>query len=204
LALAPILYRTGRPPVALFLIAPYTSIFNLLTSYKIGGLLPIFWPIGLWKVLSDLAERHLYTRFESDKALYQIVKGGPSHLDASEIDQYGNLDYQLSTATLMQELAVISPHSSLLPPNIIISHADDDAVIPHSHGRSLLDTIALALGESKENQIDTIEQPWGHTLTLQDASHNRTFVLVKSRKGGHNGVPQHTVEIFRTIVGLKK
>lgn len=198
------LIRVEQSPKGLFLIAPYTSIANLLTSYKIGGFIPLFWPLGLWKVLSDLTDRHLYTRFESHKALYQIVKGGPSSLSQDESERYGDLEYTLSRDALLQELGQIpssSDKKNTKPPNIIISHADDDAVIPNSHGRSLLDTISVALGHTPES-ITGVDYHWGKTLSLQDKTNERTYVLIKSRQGGHNGVPQHAVKIFSSLVGL--
>lgn len=193
----------GEAPGSLFLLAPYTSIRKLLTSYKLGGLLPVFWPLGLWKVLSDMADKHLHTRFESEKALYQLVKG-PSTLDAEETKQWGGLDFTLKEAALAEELGVspINDRRSL-PPNIVISHADDDAVIPHAHGRSLLDTIASALSRmGTEQEIEEEKYSWGCTLTLLDAETHRSYVLVKSRKGGHNGIPRHALKVFSSVAGL--
>lgn len=192
----------GHAPEGLFLIAPYTSIRSLLTSYKIAGLIPLFWPLGLWKVLSDLADRNLYTRFESDKAVYQIIKRGASQLSThEETKRYGDLAHPLSETALLEELGLSSTGTAVRP-HIVISHADDDPVIPHTHGRSLLQTIADALGSAGE-ALTTADYPWGQTLALHDAEDKRTFVLVRSHKGGHNGVPDHTVKLFSSIVDLE-
>lgn len=196
------LFQVEQSPKGLFLIAPYTSISNLLTSYKVVGLIPLFWPLGLWKGLSNLADRYLYTRFESHKALYQIIRG--SNLNQEESKQYGDLEYTLPRDNLLQELGLTSTPSSkknVKPPNVIISHADDDPVIPSSHGRSLLDTISLALGQAPES-IKEVDFHWGKTLTFNDSDNERTYTLIKSRQGGHNGVPQHAVKIFSSLVGL--
>ena len=209
----------GHPPDALFLLAPYTSIGKLLSTYKIGGLLPIFWPLGVWKTLSKLADRHLYTRFESDKAIYQIVKGrgglgsgddddddGNNHLSAEERRQYGNLDHTLSIATLREELGLRATNRQgrQAATHIIISHADNDGVIPHTHGRSLFDTIAKALEGStrKEREYD-----WGTTLSLHhsqadSSSSTDQYILIRSGSGGHNSVRQHAVQLFAENVGL--
>jgi hypothetical protein len=193
---------TGAEPAAIFLLAPYTSIRNLLTSYKIGGFLPLFWPLGLWKVLSDMADKHLHTRFETEKAIYQLVKG--ANLDADEVERWGNLDFTLEEAALAQELGITPSHDRrYLSPDIVISHADDDAVIPHAHGRSLFDTIASALSVTgKKQNIEEKEYHWGSTLKLQDTQTQSSYVLVKSSKGGHNGIPRHALEIFSSIAGL--
>jgi pimeloyl-ACP methyl ester carboxylesterase len=201
-----IILRTGEPPHTIFLIAPYTSIRNLLTTYKIGGLLPLFWPLGIWKVLSDLTDKYLYSRFESEKALYQLIRQGS--LDEEELEKWGKLDYTLSEADLAKELGLTinegrSTEEKLSPPNIIIAHADDDGVIPYSHGRSLLDTMILARSKTGADQkLEEERQDWGSTLTLQDKDNHRSYILVKSHKGGHNGFPQYATEIFSNIAGL--
>lgn len=45
--LTKLLVEAGTPPKALYLMAPYMSIIRLLTSYAIGGAIPIFAPLRL-------------------------------------------------------------------------------------------------------------------------------------------------------------
>lgn len=200
--------NAGQQPHTIFLIAPYTSIRNLLTSYKIGGLFPLFWPLGLCKVLSDLTDKYLYTRFDSQKVLYQLTRQGS--LDDEESEQMGNLDYTLSRIDLAQELGLLLRHDEsterdrISPPNIIIAHADNDAVIPNAHGKSLFDTITSASRRTAGGmqEIEKVDHQWGSTLTLQDKNANRSYILVKSHRGGHNGFPHHAIDVFSKVAGL--
>lgn len=196
-----ILSSSDHPAHALFLIAPFTSIRNLLTTYKIGGLLPIFWPLGLWKVLSDLADRHLHTRFESDKTLYQLITLSIGRRQSDEELKGAFLDYTLSEEDLRHELGLTDTSISRLEveTKILISHADDDGVIPHAHGRSLFDTVAEALDQKK---LAEKEYGWGLTYTVKSES-GTSHTLIKSKKGGHNGVPAHAIELFGNLNGLE-
>ncbi|UZJ52539.1 hypothetical protein CBS101457_001859 [Exobasidium rhododendri] len=199
------LVRVGHPPEILFLIAPYTSIRSLLTSYKMAGLLPIFWPLRVWKSLDTLVDKHLYTRFESDIAISQIITGGRTRLTSSEAGVYSHPDHSLSEGELLQELSLQTVTNGMsMPPSIIISHADDDGIIPHIHGRSLLQTMADALFQVEgRGRIAMVERSWGQEFSLEGFQGRRSFVLVKSRKGGHNGIPRHAMEIFgRTADGI--
>lgn len=160
------LVDAGLPPAGVLLIAPYTSIRSLLTSYRIGGFLPIFWPLSLSASLASIADKYLYTRFESDKALYIAARGGRARLlrdcedDGAEekdrvlrsAEELGHLDFVLSVPALRDELglceadvaASATDDSQKGAPYIVISHADNDRVIPNAHGRDLFNTVRRA------------------------------------------------------------
>jgi hypothetical protein len=165
---------------------------------------PIFWPVGWISVLSNLADTYLYTRFESNKAVYQIIKkGNTGNLTSKQFKQYGNLHYTLAEETLMQELSMTTQRAPIRP-NIVISHADNDKVIPPHHGRSLLDTISTALDKNDDEPHTIRRYSWGQALSIQDDLDDAvSYTLIQSRKGGHNGVPSHTIQLFGQIVGLQ-
>lgn len=209
------LVEVGHASPATLLLAPYISIRQLLSSYRIGGVVPLFWPLGISKALSSVADKYLYTRFESDKALYIASRGGINKLNEEEKKVYGDLQYLLPKEQLKKELGIQDAQETDQQAHIVIAHADDDLIIPHTHGRGLFDRIHDALSidlsdhstesqkQSKEReeelaqQIQVEEQEWGTLLTVSPklGQANR-LTLIKSRKGGHNGVPLHALEYF--------
>lgn len=224
--------------MAVLLLAPYISIRELLSAYRFGGIFPLFWPLS-FSALANLADKYLYTRFESDKALYVTARGGFDALDDEEQIKFGHLDHTLPREELRKELGLDSSSddqtdyrsaslrhaSSNIRTHIIIAHADDDAIIPHTQGRGLFDRVHDALayelrrkrheqqhGEQPEDhfatetddrlsqQLHTRDHPWGTLLTVSPkAGQPARLTLFKSRKGGHNGVPRHALEYFVNI-----
>lgn len=189
----------GHPPEAVLLLAPYTSIRNLITSYRLGGIFPIFWPLSLSKSLLDLANRYLYTHFESDKALSTVVCGGRANL-TEEQKRHSHLNYLLSTQELAEDLE-LQPRACTAVPTIVIAHADNDLIIPHSHGQALFDTVRQARYDDEQEpvKVNVEHFSWG-TLHSARLTASRELILVKSRKGGHNGLPKHAIELFASIV----
>lgn len=209
------LVEAGQASPATLLLAPYISIRQLLTSYRIGGVIPLFWPLGISKALSAVADKYLYTRFESDKALYIATRGGLNNLNEEEKKAYGDLQYLLPKDQLRKELGLEDAKETSQQAHVVIAHSDNDLIIPHSHGRGLFDRIHDALSidlndhstetqkqneereEELAQQIQIEEQEWGSMLTVSPkiGQANR-LTLIKSRKGGHNGVPIHALEYF--------
>jgi abhydrolase domain-containing protein 12 len=213
------LVEAGHPPPATFLLAPYISIRKVLESYRIGGFVPLFWPIRISKALSGIADKYLYTKFESDKALYVATRGGMKNLNKEEKEEFGNLDHQLTKQELLEELGIEELDQSNRqdpppPPHIVISHADDDQIIPHTHGKGLFDKVHDALTFDSNDQIDIQqtetdfipqqihieERDWGTLLTFSpNPGQPNRLSLIKSKKGGHNGVPVHALEYFINV-----
>lgn len=202
-----------QPPEAILLVAPYTSIFALLSSYKLGGLIPILWPLNIWQWLSDLADRSLTTRFESDKAirnLFAISQGQ----NGKQQDKLETLPHTSDIGTLRSQLGMdevdadseFTMHSDSKPdsvrrrPHIVVAHADDDPVIPHSHGRSLFDTARVAAGQ-REEEVAEENTPWGFIYSTTDSSGKKS-ALIRNWQGGHNGVPMTTIEAWARLVSL--
>lgn len=202
------LIEAGRPTPAVLLLAPYVNIRQLLTSYRIGGFVPVFWPLGLSPYLASLADKHLYTRFESDKALYVAARGGWTNLEDEERRTIGPLDFQLDKHSLCGELGISPTQQNINTfTHFVISHADNDLIIPHKHGRTLFDRIHDAFSDTKsgdevlsDDQIDIQDFAWGTMLSVApQPGQSARLTLFKSRKGGHNGVPSHALAYFVNV-----
>ena len=123
------LVEAGQASPATLLLAPYISIRQLLTSYRIGGVIPLFWPLGISKALSSVADKYLYTRFESDKALYIASRGGINNLNEEEKKAYGDLQYLLPKDQLKKELGIQGTKESDRQAHVVIAHADRKSVV---------------------------------------------------------------------------
>ncbi|KAK8850609.1 hypothetical protein IAR55_004528 [Kwoniella newhampshirensis] len=68
-ALSGMLASEGRSPRALVLIAPFTSITELLSSYKLFEFIPLLAPLNYFPSAKRLVHSFLYHPFDSQKAL---------------------------------------------------------------------------------------------------------------------------------------
>lgn len=170
-------------------------------------MIPILWPLNVWQYLSDLADRSLTTRFESDKAIRNLFAISPRHGKDQQL-QLEVLPHTLDVETLKSQLGLDEEQETHIEgalarkrPHIVVAHADDDPVIPHTHGRSLFNTARVAAGQSEED-VTVQETSWGHIYSTTDES-GRKSALIRNKQGGHNGVPDSTVEAWARLVSLQ-
>ncbi|PWO00748.1 alpha/beta-hydrolase [Tilletiopsis washingtonensis] len=208
-ALTDILVKSGTPPEAMFLIAPYISIAHLITSYRIGGLVQIFAPLKLFPNHQNLIPKFLYSQFANFKVVPHLIR-------ASGLSVEGAV-----TPAAAETTAARQGH-----PHIIISHADDDDVIPCAHGEALFDGalrahLGLATAPTSRGTAPLDEKAW---LKARNASVSITpamsrdgawaqvhsfstgsgasVSLIRTPHGGHNGVGDGVVDIVGQLSGI--
>lgn len=66
------LAREGMTPRALVLVAPYSSIGELLSTYRLGNLIPLLGPLRNWKRAMNYFLPLLTTRYETHTVIADI------------------------------------------------------------------------------------------------------------------------------------
>lgn len=173
--LASSLASEGISPRAVVLVAPFTSIPELLETYKLGSILPILVPFKSIPGAVKLFLKVLRTSFDSI-SLIQV-----------SYYQYRRFN----------ETKTIFPQNIKSP--ILILHAENDSTIPFSHGFGLFNHLTSIFSTSKS----TLQSAggWGSVQRLERGNEGR-IIFGQAKKGGHNeiGSGEYSMSLIKEIL----
>ncbi|KDN53011.1 alpha/beta-hydrolase [Tilletiaria anomala UBC 951] len=214
------LTQGGTPPQGVVLIAPYSSIRGLITSYRIGGIFPVFAPLSTIPFANKFLDRVLYTHFNTSAVL-------PILLSATRKDPPTTFPRVVVDHATNDEVIPYSHSEQLFDELIALELGSDLPLHPYGSNRKIPKTgdlqsvsdklkayhtrvQAARASKVKKRTIEgfgTVEtmvmSHGGATAGASDSAEDApTVTLIRTHHGGHNRVGEGVIDLAGELIGI--